>query len=560
MRSRVVLWVGALCACKAPIEPPPVPAIDTDTPSDTQVDTDTTHDTDSTPAPLALVSGPELVGPADPAVLLTKVLLVEVSAPCLAILHIDGPDGGRDIALDGASTHHEIPVLGLHESTTYSVSVTLRDAADPTRSLTTEPLELTTGTLAALRLPELTVRTHDTARAEPGMTVLAVQERLTDSAALLAVDMEGRPVWIKTITGQPAGVSVTDTGRIVLLLERKLTHSDFLGADPVSYAAQRFAGEGDIPVDADRFHHDALLASDGAMYTFTSVAREVSDYPLSYDDPTLRGTVTIQDDVLLEIQPDGTVSRRWSPADLLDPTRIGYDSLKVNYRGRYDWGHANAVVRDVERDRFVMSLRNQDTVVSFDGDTGAVRWILANPDGWTAPLDALRLQPTGPLSWTYHQHAPKPSGDGLLSVFDNGSHNRTTPQSQLPHPGKPWTRVVVFELDEEAGTVSESWSFAGPSDGPLFSEVLGNTQFLPQTGNVLATFPHLLEEGGVSNIDAGFGLVSVRIIEIDAETHTEVWDLSVRGPPDVAARGWRVDRAVRVPSLYIGRGIERPRP
>ena len=59
---------------------------------------------------------------------------------------------------------------------------------------------------------------------------------------------------------------------------------------------------------------------------------------------------------IVEFTPQGEIVKHISTLDLLDPTRIGRDSLDTSWPSQhvpmgqrpYDWDHANAVVYEVE--------------------------------------------------------------------------------------------------------------------------------------------------------------------------------------------------------------------
>ena len=82
---------------------------------------------------------------------------------------------------------------------------------------------------------------------------------------------------------------------------------------------------------------------------------------------------------------------------------------------------------------------------------------------------------------------------------------------------------------------------------PDMEKPLGDADRLPLTGNVLATYGMLEEEGGIPNADLGFGENSARIVEFDDEVPgLPAVDLRIRS--DVADRpeGWHVYRARKI--------------
>src|SRR5690606_736792 len=104
----------------------------------------------------------------------------------------------------------------------------------------------------------------------------------------------------------------------------------------------------------------------------TTEAREIEDFPTSEDDPAApTATERVVGSVIVEFTPEGEIVKSISMLDLLDPTRIGRDSLSTSWANSHvprgetarDWDHANAVIYDQPSDAYYVSLRNQDAVV-----------------------------------------------------------------------------------------------------------------------------------------------------------------------------------------------------
>jgi hypothetical protein len=382
---------------------------------------------------------------------------------------------------------------------------------------------------------------------EPGYTLFPVEAG--SGALLVAVDADGVPVWTCDPTSPSARAVSFDpeAGLVSTLVSGAVLRLTLDGevADVWS-EANPIPGSIDLPVAVN---HEATFEADGSWWSLHKVGRDVEAYPTSEFDPAVTAPAEIDDDHVMHFAPDGTVLADWSMADRLDPTRIGFGSLSTSDRGALDWGHANAVVPVPGQDIVLVSLRHQDSVVALGLPDGDVRWILANPDGWSPELDALRLQPVGePFAWPYHQHAPMIAADGRLWLFDNGNERRTTPYSLDPEP-ELYSRVVAYEIDPAAGTVRQVFSSTATSP-PLFSQALGNADGLPVTGNVLATFAYLEgEEDGLLNVEHGLGIRTVRLIELDPAGE-RVFDLRASVPFDRNKQGVLIDRAIRAPTLY----------
>jgi arylsulfate sulfotransferase len=505
-----------------------------------------TGDTAATPLTLTRA---DLLPPADANLYLASRWVVASDEPTLATLWIDDGEQRRRIAFTERAVEHELPVLGLLAGVEHTLSVTL--TADDGREATTTAT--ITPAPPPVLLPRAAVLASDPARTEPGWTLAGLQSPgLIDLIAVF--DEAGRPRFVRTTVGDIKAARLDEQGRLTYKIDQALTTMDILGRERLVYSPTDL-GPGTVLVDVSLFHHDVRRQPDGSLFSLVKSTRRVDEFPTDYT-MTSYAPADVIDDLIVHLAADGTLLGSWSSVDLLDPRRIGWDSLEPSPLGEVDWGHTNAVEYDPVDDDILISLRHQDAVVRFDRATGAVSWILGHPGGWSAELEALRLQPIGDLRWPYHQHAPQLDGD-LLTLFDNGNNQRTSPYNRDNDPLGNYSRVVQYQIDEAARTVEEVFSFeARQGPNALFASSLGNADRLPSTSNILATFGTLGVEEDGANPDQGRGDSTVRLIEVAVPSGDRVWELSLWSDLAEAPRGWRCDQATRVPSLYQGIAVE----
>jgi hypothetical protein len=364
----------------------------------------------------------------------------------------------------------------------------------------------------------------------------------------MILDAAGEVVWYGGL-GAIATSRLTN-GDLLYQLEDVATEVDLLGT-PVRTVALADPGQG--------LHHELVLTEEGHYLSLTHTLRFVSAYPTSDTDPTAppRSTL-IADNPAVEFAADGSLLHVWPLADLLDPTRIGYESLNQSRVGTKDWAHANAVVFDPRDDSLLVSIRHQDAVVKLSRATGELKWILGPPANWKPAFQPFLLQPVGlPFAWQYHQHAPEYTPSGTLLLHDNGDH-RASPfdgNPQLPDEENN-TRVVEYAIDETALEVRQVWEYVPPYAERIYAAARGDVDWLPGTGNVLITYGNVSFTGGVASQDLGLGLEHGRITEV---THTipaeRVFDVLVFDPrppgsPTDPAHGLELYRSERIPSLY----------
>ncbi|MFT4625156.1 MAG: arylsulfate sulfotransferase [Myxococcota bacterium] len=467
------------------------------------------------------------------AVALAFTLTADADAPAQVTVHLDGPHGERTLAFPDLALTHDLPLVGLRAASEYRLTITL--TASDGRSATST-LPLTTPPLPdGLPVLELRAASPD---AEPGYTLFA-PFRPEGGGWVVVVDDQGQPVWVSDVGRDWRAVSWAAAGGVQGLAGDALVEISWRGEERA-----RFAADGDPAIEMPRLHHEAARLPDGGWYTLTNITRRIDGMPLDYERTTF-GRAPIADPTVVRLAADGTTVASWSLAERLDPHRLGWNALDLD-GGRLDWGHANAVVP--VQGGFLVALRHQDAVVRVDEDSGEIRWILANPDGWPEALQPLLLRADGPLTWPAHAHAPELSADGRLLLFDNRNDGGSTPYS--PDAGGPErSRIVEFAVDEAAGTVRQTWAWSATPAGELFSTALGDADRLPG-GTVLASFAFLFVEDGIPNPERGRGNRSVRLFEVDPATDAVLWDLAVWDTAEHAPLGWQLDRAARIGALY----------
>ena len=316
--------------------------------------------------------------------------------------------------------------------------------------------------------------------------------------------------------------------------------------------------EGAIPIDAGTIHHDVEELADGNLLALSTELRRFDDYPMSESDPTVpRGPRNVVGDVILEIAPDGTVVRRHALLDILDPYRIGYESLDWGFwQGVYandpaaplaDWAHVNSVFHDERHDALIVSSYHQDAVFSLDRSTGAIRWMLAFPAGWGPQWTAKLLTPVGEGLYPFHQHAARITPHGTLLMFDNGKY-RALPYVTPKTAEESFSRAVEFAVDEERMEFRQVWSYGGRPGEIFFTPFLGDVDWLPITRHVLITDGgRIRTPDGRPAIHPMQGQKWARVLEVTHETPARVvFELVLDDP----AFGWTVYRSERLPSLY----------
>jgi arylsulfate sulfotransferase len=286
--------------------------------------------------------------------------------------------------------------------------------------------------------------------------------------------------------------------------------------------------------------------------------RRFESYPASEEDPTVpRSPSRVIGDVILEIAPDGTVVDRISVLDVLDPYRIGYESLDSGFwQSVYestpeepirDWAHVNSVDYDERDHALIVSSYHQDAVFKLDLSTKELVWILGFPSGWGQEWMPLLLEPVGDGLYPFHQHAARLTPGRTLLMFDNGKY-RALPYAPKMRPEESFSRAVEYAIDEEGGEFREVWSYGGRPGEIFFTPFLGETDWLPVKGHILVTDGgRVRQPNGLPGVHPAHGKKWARVFEVTHEMPGRVVFEVVLDDP---RWGWTVYRSERLPSLY----------
>ena len=496
--------------------------------------------------------------------------LVEVvtDEPSTIILDIRTRGAERVVKFAEMDSNHSLPLLGLLPGSDYTVEVSVVDG-NGNHATWSESLAFSTNPLPN-DLPPLEVSVSNPNRMEPGVTLLGVSRVAPDSDSkfgmVLAVDETGGVVWFYRPDHSLQDLRLSAEGTLVYIAGPG-ARADIVEVDLLGNVVRRWhsknrsdAAPGSLALDIENPHHELFQMPSGNFVTLGTELRRLENYWTSETDPQAeRETANVIGDVVLEFTRDGTEARRYSLIDILDPYRLGYGSLDEGWNFAYpeadngtrDWAHANAVIYDPSDDSYIVSVRHQDALVKIGRDSGELVWILGNLEGWRGGWSSSLLIPRPfDMLWPYHTHAPELTPSGTLLVFDNGNF-RVRPYRPKPPPERSFSRAVEYAIDTEAMTVSEVWSYGGPGDEQFFSPIVGDADWMPETGNVLVTDGgRVTDEQGRPTDDLSGGLRWARIVEVTHTTPAEkVFELIIRDEehPEV---GWIVYRAERLQSLY----------
>lgn len=388
----------------------------------------------------------------NPANVLSCVVRWITSVPATSRVEFGG-EGGLEYFVEHEElvTEHEVVVFGLHAESSYDLQASSTDA-EAVQQLG-EPQSHETGPLPDFGVDfELTELREELV--QPGWTLTNfVVDGILSPTVAVALDQDARVVWYHELGPQPAFVDVdvtlTRTGRILI------------GGD---------LGPGVSPVEVDfggRVHWegrpqpDTYLAPGTTNHTY----RELPDgnhLTLAFDE--IGGVVS---DVIEEVTPGGDVVWSWDASDWIPEAATEHI-------------HGNMALVHGEQAWFNSLFLA--TLYKIDRTSGEVQWALGE-GGDFEPLGDHELP------WVEQAHAPEIQPDGSILMYDNGIY-----------PGRPFSRVVQYELDEEAMTAAILWEYPGDlADDAWFTSYWGDADRL-DNGNTLITAGSVLEFDTTSSV------------------------------------------------------------
>ena len=191
--------------------------------------------------------------------------------------------------------------------------------------------------------------------------------------------------------------------------------------------------------------------------------------------------------MIVEFEPDtGKIVHEWHLADYFHPQTNPADSnicplapafavpvfMYTSFGDVKDWTHANAVVLDEKRNVLIVSSRHMNAVLAIRYADDAT----ASPVtccGGSARAATSQVEGSGELQ--YYQHAVEVQDDGSILLYDNGNMRPGTDLDSPDISQHPYSRAVLFSLDEANKTVTQKWEMRSLVDGrPLWAFFVGD--------------------------------------------------------------------------------------
>lgn len=442
---------------------------------------------------------------------LTASLDIKTDKPCTATIKVLGADPIEQV-YDTYGTELSVPVVGLYPNTLNDVEVTLHYEGGQV----VEIVQIETGNLPDY-FPTIVINKIDRTKMEDGLHALDIHFANFGKfrSAPMIFDDKGIIRWYLDLSfhGSMVGpFQKVKDGTILVPGRHTIYEFDMLGKPLKKTEISNNYG---IHHELLELPNEDLLIAVGKRDAFMQIdgkrIQSDSDFMIHYDRKNSR------------------IVKEWDLAKHLDVSR---DDLNFFRDG--DWLHMNALEFDSRDSTIIVSGRNQGLVkVSWDDE---LKWIMSPKQNWgksgrdgkgydTNPFLLTAVNKVGEpygnevqngnesaedFDFPWGPHAPELLPNGNIIVFDNGPFRNYNNENN-------YSRAVEYNVNEANKTFEQVWEYGKARGTKLFSSIVSDVDYLPNSKNILVT-------SGFLNPRSNH---SAKVVEVSPLDNTEVFEATI---------------------------------
>lgn len=423
---------------------------------------------------------------------LTAIMLFQTEVPMSVSVKVVGKTEEADVKgnFSEFTREHIIPIYGLYADFINTVIIIGRtkDGSENKKTLQIQTESLK-GDFCAVNL---CTYIGNEKKYESGMNFCYTG--LEDTGMKMAYDINGDIRWyFSEIYSEPTNFQASNSIWVV-----KQIRSVQALLDGIMYEYSLLGRIMSAMIVPFWIHHEICLTSRDTLYVLINSEETVYDVAIEVDRKT------------------GNILHLYNYKKMFMRTR----NPSEIYTNK-DWLHMNALVE--HNGDIIVSGNTQSTIMKHDKE-GNIKWILADPIGYTTYWKNLALTPIGDnFEYFYNQHAIEilPDMDGNpdtfdMLIFDNGiSRNKCNGLDKEENP--PYSRIVHYRINEKNRTVEQIWDY-GKDRKELYSMWRGDVN-LHTNGNILGVF-NLRDD---NEMDGKAYMESCVCVEVDREKNV-IWE------------------------------------
>lgn len=286
-----------------------------------------------------------------------------------------------------------------------------------------------------------------------------------------AYDTSGEVRWYLTM-GYSKGMTMLQNGNILLsndsLGPDNTSTSGIVEVDMMGYVVREYQLEGG-------YHHDGYEMKNGNLLILTSDTKNgtFADYIIELDRKT------------------GQPVKDWSLTKIvkeIDPSITEFYPT---------WGWINSITYDESSNSLILSVRNENSVVSIDYSTGKLNWILGESKYWSDAFDKYLIKGVGEnFIYPAGQHSVNITKDGYLSIFNNGYNAFNEEEQTCASLKNNASYAMLYKLDLNKMTAEVVWKYGGQE---YFSYALSSFTYTKDNHKIFNSGWHFTDKVDYNN-------------------------------------------------------------